>query len=250
MLSLRNVEKSFGDFQAVAPLSIDFAAGQTAALLGSSGCGKSTLLRMIVGLIEPDRGEIVFDGMPVARENRQAFRRRTGYVIQDGGLFPHLTVERNVTLMARQLRWPQAKIDERLETLLALTQMPPDMLKRYPLQISGGQRQRVSLMRALFLDPDLILLDEPMGALDPLIRSELQNQLREIFDLLKKTVLLVTHDIAEAGFLAQRLILLKGGRVQQDGDLRDLAERPANDFVRSFLNAQRSPLESLAETAP
>jgi osmoprotectant transport system ATP-binding protein len=249
MLSLRNVEKSFGDFQAVAPLSIDFAAGQTAALLGSSGCGKSTLLRMIVGLIEPDRGEIVFDGTPVTRENLQDFRRRTGYVIQDGGLFPHLTVERNVTLMARQLRWPQAKIDERLETLLALTQMPPDMLKRYPLQISGGQRQRVSLMRALFLDPDLILLDEPMGALDPLIRSELQNQLREIFDLLKKTVLLVTHDIAEAGFLAQRLILLKGGRVQQDGDLRDLAERPANDFVPSFLNAQRSPLESLAETA-
>jgi osmoprotectant transport system ATP-binding protein len=248
MLSLRNVEKSFGDFQAVASLSIDFAAGQTAALLGSSGCGKSTLLRMIVGLIEPDRGEIVFDGTPVTRETLQEFRRRTGYVIQDGGLFPHLTVERNVTLMARQLRWPQAKIDERLETLLALTQMPPDMLKRYPLQISGGQRQRVSLMRALFLDPDLILLDEPMGALDPLIRSELQNQLREIFDLLKKTVLLVTHDIAEAGFLAQRLILLKGGRVQQDGDLRDLAERPANDFVRSFLNAQRSPLESLTET--
>lgn len=247
MLSLRNVEKSFGDFQAVAPLSIDFVAGQTAALLGSSGCGKSTLLRMIVGLIEPDRGEIVFDGVPIGRDNLREFRRRTGYVIQDGGLFPHLTVERNVTLMARQLGWPKAKIEERLEVLLALTQMPPDMLKRYPLQISGGQRQRVSLMRALFLDPDLILLDEPMGALDPLIRSELQNQLREIFDLLKKTVLLVTHDIAEAGFLAQRLILLKGGRVQQDGELRDLAERPANDFVRSFLNAQRSPLESLTE---
>jgi osmoprotectant transport system ATP-binding protein len=249
MLSLRNVEKSFGDFQAVAPLSIDFAAGQTAALLGSSGCGKSTLLRMVVGLIEPDRGEIVFDGKTVTRADLQEFRRRTGYVIQDGGLFPHLTVERNVTLMARQLGWPKAKIDERLETLLSLTQMPPDMLKRYPLQISGGQRQRVSLMRALFLDPDLILLDEPMGALDPLIRSELQRQLREIFDLLKKTVLLVTHDIAEAGFLAQRLILLKDGRVQQDGELRDLAERPANDFVRSFLNAQRSPLESLSEAA-
>lgn len=247
MLSLRNVAKSFGDFQAVAPLSIDFASGQTAALLGSSGCGKSTLLRMIVGLIEPDQGEVVFDGEPITHENLQAFRRRTGYVIQDGGLFPHLTVERNVTLMARQLGWSKERIAERLDKLLALVQLPSDVIGRYPLQISGGQRQRVSLMRALFLDPDLILLDEPMGALDPLIRSDLQRQLREIFDVLGKTVLLVTHDIAEAGFLAQRLILLKEGRVQQDGDLRDLAERPANDFVRSFLNAQRSPLESLSE---
>ena len=168
-------------------------------------------------------------------------------MIQDGGLFPHLSVRNNVTLLARHLKRDSSWIEERLLDLTELTHLPAESLDRFPAQISGGQRQRVALMRALFLDPDVILLDEPMGALDPLIRSELQRELREIFERLEKTVIVVTHDIGEAGFLADVICLLKNGRIVQVGTLEDLARDPAEAFVTSFINAQRSPLESLDE---
>lgn len=245
MLELRNVSKIFGGMQALAPTSYQFVAGQTTALLGPSGCGKSTLLRIIVGLLEPDAGEILFGGEPVTPGNLRDVRRRMGYVIQDGGLFPHLTLLDNLTLMARHLGWPRDKIEAQLERLLAITHLPTASLGRYPTQISGGQRQRVSLMRALFLDPDVVLLDEPMGALDPLIRNELQADLRGIFGELKKTVIIVTHDIGEAGYLADDIVLLKEGHICQHGTLRDLVENPQDPFVVRFINAQRSPLESL-----
>ncbi len=245
MLELTNVSKRFGELQALQPTTLKIEPGKTTALLGPSGCGKSTILRIIVGLIQSDTGSLVFDDQPVTPENILQFRHRMGYMIQDGGLFPHLSVRNNVTLLAKHLKRESDWIEERLLEMTQLTHLPSESLDRFPAQISGGQRQRVALMRALFLDPDVLLLDEPMGALDPLIRSELQQELREIFQRLEKTVIVVTHDIGEAGFLADVICLLKDGRIVQSGTLEDLARDPAEAFVTSFINAQRSPLESL-----
>jgi osmoprotectant transport system ATP-binding protein len=249
MLELHEVSKTFGAVMALAPTTLSFGEGQTTALLGPSGCGKSTLLRIIVGLLTPDSGEIRFGGDLVTPANLRYIRRRMGYVIQDGGLFPHLSLRDNVTLMARNLRWSAARISEQLEKLCGLVHLPAESLDRYPTQVSGGQRQRISLMRALFLDPDLVLLDEPMGALDPLIRSDLQADLRGIFTELKRTVIIVTHDIGEAGFLAENIVLLKDGRIVQRGTLQNLVENPQDPFVTRFINAQRSPLDSLGNVA-
>jgi osmoprotectant transport system ATP-binding protein len=199
----------------------------------------------MVGLIPPSTGEVIFDKDAITPQNARRLRQRMGYVIQEGGLFPHMTARQNATIMARHLGWDKGRIDGRLTELARLVELPEEWLERYPAQLSGGQRQRVSMMRALFLDPALILLDEPMGALDPLIRSELQRQLKEIFSALKKTVIMVTHDIGEAGFLADTILLLKSGRIMQQGTLEELVRSPADPFVTQFINAQRSPLESL-----
>jgi len=247
MLELRGVSKRFGDLQALAPVDLVLKPGGTTALLGPSGCGKSTLLRVLVGLLQSDTGEMIFDGEVVTSENLKLIRRRMGYVIQDGGLFPHLTIRANCVLMAQYLKWDASKIEERLNELVELTHLPPESLDRYPVQISGGQRQRVSLIRALFLDPDVLLLDEPMGALDPLIRADLQGQLREIFSTLHKTVVIVTHDISEAGYLADVICLLKDGSIVQRGLLDDFVHRPADEFVTRFIQAQRNPLDSLKD---
>ncbi|OGL60410.1 MAG: ABC transporter ATP-binding protein [Candidatus Tectomicrobia bacterium RIFCSPLOWO2_12_FULL_69_37] len=252
MLELRSVSKRFGGTVALQPTSLQIPAGKTAALIGPSGCGKSTLLRVMIGLVRADAGEVLFEDRPVLPENVLEARRRMGYVIQSGGLFPHLTVRGNITFMARYLGWPPDRTARRVEELVELTKFPAEGLDRYPAQVSGGQRQRVSLMRALMLDPHMLLLDEPFGALDPLIRSDLQKDLKEIFARLKKTVIIVTHDIGEAGFLADLIFLLKDGAVLQGGTLEDLVLRPRHPFVTHFINAQRSPLESLrpAEGAP
>lgn len=250
MLSLQGIEKIYGALHALRPLDLEIPRGQTTVLLGPSGCGKSTLLRVLMGLIQPDRGTVAFDGEPLTRQNVNRIRQRIGYVIQDGGLFPHLDARSNVALLARHLGWEEARIDARVEELLALTHFPADGLARFPVQLSGGQRQRVSLMRALLLDPDVLLLDEPLGALDPMIRAELQADLREVFATLGKTVVLVTHDVGEAGFLAEEIVLLRAGRLVQRGSLGDLVERPAEAFVSQFVNAQRSPLDSLGEVRP
>ena len=245
MLELRNVSKTYGDTAALQPTDLVVQPGQTTALIGPSGCGKSTLMRCMVGLITPTTGKVLFDKQAITPQNARRLRHRMGYVIQEGGLFPHLTAEQNATIMARHLQWDAAKMRDRLEELAALVDLPLDWLDRFPAQLSGGQRQRVSMMRALFLDPDLILLDEPMGALDPLIRSELQEQLKKIFRSLNKTVVMVTHDIGEAGFLAETILLLQGGRIVQSGSLEQLVHSPEDKFVTEFINAQRSPLETI-----
>jgi osmoprotectant transport system ATP-binding protein len=238
---LQDVSKRFGSTQALHPLSLRLATGRTSVLLGPSGCGKSTLVRLLNGLLHPDSGRVLFDGQPLPSEEGAllAVRRRVGYALQGGGLFPHLTGEENVTLMARHLRWDAARTRERLAALVELTRFPGDALARYPAQLSGGQRQRVALMRALMLDPDVLLLDEPLGALDPLVRHELQGDLRAIFARLRKTVVLVTHDLAEAGFLGDDILLMRDGRVVQQGSIADLEVRPADPFVTRFIQAQR-----------
>jgi osmoprotectant transport system ATP-binding protein len=233
------VGRRFGDVVALQPTDLAFEARRSTVLLGPSGGGKSTILRLIAGVIQPTRGWIEFEGRRVTPASIGFLRRRLGYVIQDGGLFPHLTAAGNVALMARYLGWQPARIDGRLSDLCDLTHFPRSALGRYPAELSGGQRQRVGLMRALMLDPDVLLLDEPLGALDPMVRSELQQELRDIFERLGRTVIFVTHDLAEAAFLSDRIVLLAEGRVVQDGTLPDLRDHPASPFVTAFLTAQR-----------
>lgn len=245
MLQLNKVSKRYDTLQALYPTNLTLSPGVTKVLLGPSGSGKSTLLRLMIGLIEPDEGTVFFNETPITVKNRLMIRRKMGYVIQEGGLFPHLTVRDNVSLLAKYLGWGKSRVEDRLRELIELTHFPAEALERFPLQLSGGQRQRVSLMRGLMLDPDVLLLDEPLGALDPMIRAELQDDLREIFQTLGKTVVMVTHDIGEAGFFADEIILMREGRIVQQGSLEDLVRRPAEEFVRRFINAQRSPLETL-----
>ena len=239
MFALRHVSKSFGNVAAVREVDLDIAPGRTTALIGPSGCGKSTLLRLMNGLVLPDSGEVSFGGTLLGPESLLEARRSMGYVIQDGGLFPHLTAAANVALMARHLGRPRPQIASRIDELCSLTRFPADGLARYPAELSGGQRQRVGLMRALMLDPDALLLDEPLGALDPMIRYDLQNDLRDIFRGLRKTVVIVTHDLAEAEFLGDEIVLLRDGQIVQRGGMTELTGRPANDFVERFVRAQR-----------
>ena len=243
-LQLIGVSKRFGPNQALAAMDLQARPHGITMIIGPSGCGKSTLLRLMIGLIQPDSGVVQLDGMVLSPANVQAVRRKMGYVIQEGGLFPHLSAGQNVTLMARYLDWSSELIQERLDELIDLTRFPRDGLDRYPVQLSGGQRQRVSLMRALMLDPDLLLLDEPLGSLDPMIRAELQEDLRRIFRSLGKTVVMVTHDMGEAAYFGDVIILMRAGRIVQQGTLKELLDSPADPFVTQFINAQRSPLEA------
>jgi osmoprotectant transport system ATP-binding protein len=239
MLELDQVTKSFGTQTVLYPTSLVVTEGTTTVLIGPSGCGKTTLLRMMIGLIQPDTGTIRFQGESFTAANQLALRHRIGYVIQDGGLFPHLSAFDNVALLARHLGREPSWVKTRVEELAELVRLPQSALSRFPAQLSGGQRQRVGIMRALVLDPPLILLDEPMGALDPLVRYDLQNDLRDIFRTLKKSVVLVTHDMGEAGFFGDEVILLGGGRIVQRGTLNDLLKHPADEFVTRFIQAQR-----------
>jgi osmoprotectant transport system ATP-binding protein len=247
MLTLSQVSKSYGDTPALHPTDLTLEPGSTTILIGPSGCGKSTVLRLVAGLASPDAGSVVFEGTRLTRENLLMARRRMGYVIQEGGLFPHLSVRDNVVVMARYLRRKPAWIDERLGELAELVHLPDRLMTRFPAELSGGQRQRVSLMRALMLDPDLLLLDEPLGALDPMIRFRLQNELKSIFEQLGKTVLMVTHDIAEAVHFGGIVVLMKQGRVVQRGSFAELVREPAEPFVEEFITAQKQPLNKLME---
>ena len=245
MLSLTHLCKQFGELPAVRDFTHKVATGRTTVLLGPSGCGKSTILRLIIGLLEADSGEIRFNDTLISPSSIAALRARTGYVIQEGGLFPHLTVRTNVSLMATHLRWPVDKINSRLAELAALVHLPSELLDRYPAALSGGQRQRISLMRALMLGPDLLLLDEPLGALDPMIRYELQQELKVLFREMNRTVLLVTHDIAEAAYLGDDILLMRAGRLVQQGTMQSLLQAPAEVFVEQFIRAQRDPVKAV-----
>ena len=238
MIALREVTKRFGAVVALDSVSLDVPPGATHVLLGSSGSGKSTVLRLILGLAAPDAGTVAVDGVVVDAHSRDRLVARMGYVVQDGGLYPHLTAVDNVTLAADAQGWGRERIETRVAELAGMAGLDAATLGRYPRELSGGQRQRVGLMRALMLDPPVLLLDEPLGALDPIVRAELQDQLGHLFAALAKTVVLVTHDIREAARLGHTITLMTAGRVVQQGTFADLVDRPADPFVRQFLTAQ------------
>ena len=239
LVKLVDVSKRYADATALHSTNLSVERGETTILIGPSGCGKSTLLRLIIRLIAPDSGSIEFDGEPITSDTISELRRRIGYVIQEGGLFPHLTARANVLLMARHIGKSEDETQNRLVELCELTRFSVNLLSRYPVELSGGQRQRVGLMRALMLSPELLLLDEPLGALDPLVRASLQKDLKEIFARLQQTVLFVTHDLAEATYFGDDIVLMKEGRIIQRGSATVLRERPADPFVLEFINAQR-----------
>lgn len=244
MISALNIVKTY-DHRVLDDVSLTLSAGETMSLIGPSGCGKSTLLRIIMGLIRQDSGTVKIDGKSLNDGNVLELRRKMGYVIQSGGLFPHLTAQDNLTLVTRYMGWEKEREDRRIAELSELTSIDPSILERKPEKLSGGQSQRISLMRALMLDPPVLLMDEPLGSIDPLVRYELQNDLSSIFKELGKTVLIVTHDLGEAAYLGDTITLMQSGRIIQQGTLREIVDNPADEFVRQFVNAQRSPLENL-----
>jgi len=242
-ISLKNISKSFNSSLALKEFSFNFTKGKTTVLIGPSGCGKSTLLRLIVGLMKQDSGTITVDNELLSNSNLSSIRRRMGYVIQDGGLFPHLTARENLSLMPIYTGWNNDKISKRIDELSRLTSFPNDALERYPAELSGGQKQRVSLMRALMLNPEFLLFFYPLGALDPLIRFDLQNDLKEIFKTLNKTVILVTHDLNEAVFFGDEILLMKEGSLIQQGTITDFINDPSESFVTKFVKSQRNTFE-------
>ena len=238
-IELVGVTKCFGSLVALERTDLAFEAAKTTILIGPSGSGKSTILRLIVGLLQPTTGLVRFEGRVLSPATILSLRRRMGYVIQEGGLFPHLTARQNILLLAKHLRLPWEEMNTRLAELCEMTRLAPPALSRYPLELSGGQRQRVSLVRALMLRPEVLLLDEPLGSLDPMVRATLQIELKAIFREIGQTVIFVTHDLAEAAWLGEQIVLLSEGRVVQSGTFNMLVNQPANGFVSEFINTQR-----------
>jgi osmoprotectant transport system ATP-binding protein len=240
MLVLEHISKAFDGKPVLTDVNLAVSKGATHALIGSSGSGKTTLLRITLRLIEPDQGLVRINDQPLSAFGPASWADQIGYVPQDGGLFPHLTGEQNVALVPRLRGWSPQRLSARMSQLLQLVALDAALLRRFPHELSGGQKQRLAIMRAAMMDPPVVLLDEPMAALDPLIRSVLQQDLKTIFQRLGKTVLIVTHDLAEAVFLAGQMTLLHAGKVLQTGSYRDLLLAPADPFVTAFINAQRT----------
>lgn len=240
MLNILNVTASFSGLAVLKDVSLEIARGETLALIGSSGSGKTTLLRITLGLVPFDSGEVRIGDQPLSSFRQSHWAERIGYVPQDGGLFPHLSGADNVALIARRRGWDRSRIESRMEELRLLVELDREVLSHFPSEMSGGQKQRVAIMRAALMDPSVMLLDEPMGSLDPLVRRTLQDELKRIFSRLGKTVLLVTHDLSEAVYFAERLALLHEGRIVQTGTYADLVSRPSEPFVQTFIRAHRA----------
>jgi osmoprotectant transport system ATP-binding protein len=240
MLTLQNIYKTFEGRLVLTDVNLTVPRGATHALIGSSGSGKTTLLRVTLGLIPFDKGYVKINDQALLSFSPVEWADRIGYVPQDGGLFPHINGFENVSLIAKLRGWTKQRIESRVEDLRKLVGLEAPRLGRFPFELSGGQQQRVAIMRAAMMDPAVMLLDEPMAALDPLIRRSLQQELKSIFQRLAKTVLLVTHDLGEAVFLAEQITLLHAGKIVQTGTYRDLLQSPADPFVTAFINAQRT----------
>jgi len=242
VISLEHVTRRYGDRVAVDDLSVEIAAGELAVLVGPSGCGKTTTLRMINRLVEPTSGTIRVGGRDTRELPVTELRRSIGYVIQQGGLLPHLTVAENVATVPRLLRWDRARTRARVEELLELVGLPPaEYASRLPRALSGGERQRVGVARALGADPPVLLMDEPFSALDPITRLRLQGELLRVQSLVRKTIVVVTHDIDEALRLGDRVVLMRtGGRIAQVATPGTLLAHPASDFVAGFLGGDRT----------
>jgi osmoprotectant transport system ATP-binding protein len=248
MLTLQNIYKTFDGKPVLTDVNLVVPKGATHALIGSSGSGKTTLLRITLGLIPFDKGYVKINDQALLSFTPVEWADRIGYVPQDGGLFPHISGFENVSLIAKLRGWNKRKIESRVEELRKLVGLEAPILGQFPFELSGGQQQRVAIMRAAMMDPAVMLLDEPMAALDPLLRRSLQQELKSIFQRLDKTVLLVTHDLGEAVFLAEQITLLREGKIIQTGTYRDLLQTPADPFVTAFINAQRT-LPEVAEVA-
>jgi osmoprotectant transport system ATP-binding protein len=255
VVRLERVSKRFGAARAVDEVSLRVGSGETVVLIGPSGCGKTTTLKMINRLVEPDAGTVRVRGQDVRTLDPVALRRSVGYVIQQVGLFPHMTVEANVTIVLRLLGRDPARRRARAGELLELVGLPAaEFLERYPRQLSGGQQQRVGVARALAADPDIVLMDEPFGAVDPITRKQLQRELRRIQAEVRKTIVFVTHDLGEAFGLADRIVVMDRGAVRQDGTPRELLFAPADGFVTRFVGEDRGlralSLQPVAELLP
>lgn len=247
MIEFRNISKSFSGTQVVHDLNLTVEGGEFCVLIGSSGSGKSTILRMINRLIEHTSGEILFAGEGIRTFAPEVLRRRIGYAIQSVGLFPHWTVEANIATVPKLLGWDGARIDARITELLRLLNLDAARFRKaYPHQLSGGQQQRVGVARALAANPDVLLMDEPFGALDPITRDSLQAEMIRIHTETGKTIVFVTHDMDEALRLASRVVILEKGRIVQAASPRDLLNAPANDFVRAFLGKDDYGLKLLS----
>ncbi len=258
MITLEHVSKVFTSrgqtVRAVDDVSLEVGAGELHVLIGPSGSGKTTTMRMINCLETPTGGRITVAGRDVQTMNVVDLRRGIGYVIQQGGLFPHFTIADNVAVVPRLLGWPRQQRRQRAEELLALVGLPPDQFAdRYPRELSGGQQQRVGVARALAVDPPIVLMDEPFGAVDPITRKQLQRELRRIQSEVRKTIVFVTHDIAEAFLLGDRIVLMAAGRIVQNATPADLLRNPADPFVTAFIGEDRGlralQFTSLAEVA-
>jgi osmoprotectant transport system ATP-binding protein len=242
-IEIENVSKKFkhAKYNAVDGVSLSIREGEFITILGSSGSGKTTLLKMINRLYEPDKGTIKLFNEDTSNVDPVMLRRRIGYVIQQVGLFPHMTIAENIAAVPKLIKWRKKEIDGRVNELLDLIGLPPDHFKdRYPSQLSGGQQQRIGLARALAVDPKVMLLDEPFGAIDAITRLNLQDELLRIHGGLKKTFLLVTHDINEAFKLGTRVIIMNSGKVCQFDTPKNIAANPADEFVSSLINSSRN----------
>jgi osmoprotectant transport system ATP-binding protein len=247
VIELREVGKSFGDVHAVDGVSLTVERGELLVLVGASGSGKSTLLKVINRLVEHDRGMVLFQDEQIRSFRPEDLRRRMGYAIQSVGLFPHWNVARNIATVPELLGWTRSRIAARVDELLDLLGLPPAEYRgRFPHQLSGGQQQRVGVARALAADPELLLMDEPFGALDPVTRASLQQELLRIHQSSGKTIVLVTHDIEEALRLATRIVLLDRGRIVQAGTPAQLLAQPQSDFVGDFFGRAELGLRLLA----
>ncbi len=244
MIELRKISKTYGAFTALKDIELTLAEAKTHVFLGSSGSGKTTLLKLMSGLVTADQGTLLIAGQSVEAKNEMNLK--IGYVLQEGGLFPHLTCLQNVVLPAKASNWISLRISQRVDELRKIMQLDEKFLKQYPQELSGGQRQRVALMRALLLDPPILLLDEPLGALDPIVRADLQKELKRVFNLLHKTVIIVTHDINEAAFFGHTISLFHQGQLIQHGDFKSFLKKPSNEFVTRFMHAQ-IPTKELLE---
>lgn len=240
MLTLENVSKTYkGGKKAVNNVNLKIAKGEFICFIGPSGCGKTTTMKMINRLIEPSAGKIFIDGENIMDQDPVELRRKIGYVIQQIGLFPHMTIQQNISLVPKLLKWPEQQRKERARELLKLVDMGPEYVDRYPHELSGGQQQRIGVLRALAAEPPLILMDEPFGALDPITRDSLQEEFKKLQKTLHKTIVFVTHDMDEAIKLADRIVILKVGEIVQVGTPDDILRNPADEFVEEFIGKER-----------
>jgi osmoprotectant transport system ATP-binding protein len=243
MIEVKNITKKFKQQIAVDNISFNINEGENFVLLGTSGCGKTTTLKMINRLIEPTAGSIFINQKNVLKENTETLRRNIGYVLQNTGLFPHYTVAENIAVVPNLFKWNKEKIKSRIVELMNKLHLSKDYYNALPNELSGGQQQRVGLARALAADASILLMDEPFGALDPITRTHVRNDFKNLEEFKKKTIVLVTHDVQEAFELADKICLMDKGKIVQVGTPPDLLFKPANDFVQHFFDEQRLQLE-------